>query len=270
MEKSLIKNPSEQVATQSFQFTNLDQVREWGKEVVNSGLTPLKKPEAVVAAVMMGKELGLEPMVSVNNIIPINGKATLGIHLINALLLKAGVVTEVLREYEPCFRFALKGDDGNPIVTKIGFIDDPLRDGETRGKSIVDYKTVVRMTRNIKQPDGSWKEMIVTKSFSWGDAVTAGLTDKDNWKNYPAILTLKMATVTAARIIAADVLLGMYETGEMADVANIPYKLSDDGKVTIIESTVNKPKSNESFEEVTVAPAEEDGSENHITTETQN
>jgi hypothetical protein len=270
MKNDLVKSSSEQAVTTSFQFTNLDQVREWGKEVVNSGLTPLKKPEAVVAAVMMGKELGLEPMVSVNNIIPINGKATLGIHLINALLLKAGVVTEVLREYEPCFRFALKGDNNDPIITKIDFIDGTLRDGESRGKSIVDYKTVVRMTRSIKQPDGSWKEMIITKSFSWSDAITAGLHEKDNWKNYPAILTLKMATVTAARIIAADVLLGMYETGEMADAAGVPYSMTDDGKVTIIESTVTKSKSNESFDEASVELTQKDDSENYTTTETQN
>jgi hypothetical protein len=61
-----------------------------------------------------------------------------------------------------------------------------------------------------------------------------------------------MATVLAGRIIGSDILLGMYETGEMADVEGIPYKMTEDGKVTIIESNVQKSKSNESFEEVKV------------------
>jgi hypothetical protein len=260
-----LKKETSELATNNFgglQFRSLDEVKNWGKEIVKSGLTPLKTPEAVVAAIMMGKELGLEPMISVNNIIPINGKATLGIHLINSLLLKAGIVTKIIRRYEPCVAFAFKGEDGKaykgedgnsaPTILRIGFIDEEPKEYEVKGRTIVDYKTIVRMSRMLRQPDGSYEKMEVDGEFSYNDAKTAGLVTKDNWKNYPAVLALKMATVLAGRIIGSDILLGMYETGEMADVEGIPYKMTEDGKVTIIESNVQKSKSNESFEEVKV------------------
>lgn len=264
MKDNLGKESSEVTASNfgGLQFRNLDEVKDWGKDIAKSGLTPLKSSEQVVAAIMMGRELGLDPMVSVNNIIPINGKATLGIHLINSLLLKAGIVTEILRKYEPCVAFALKGDDGKafkgedgksaPTILRVGFIDEEPKEYEVKGKTIVDFKTIVRMTRMLKQPDGSYKQIIVTGEFSLNDARTAGLAGKDNWKNYPAVLALKMATVFAGRIIGADILLGMYETGEMADVTGVPYKVAEDGKVTIIESNVTKSKSNEPFEEAMI------------------
>lgn len=259
------------------EFKSFSEMKAWGDEIVKSGLTPLKSGGAVVAAVMMGKELGLEPMISVNNIIPINGKATLGIHLINALLLQAGVVTEVIRDYEPCVAFAMKGDDGKsykgekgdqaPTVLRVGFADEEARTHEVKGKGIVDYTTVVKMTRSIKQADGTYKAMSVTSSFSYNDSVKAGLHEKDNWAKYMKQMCLHRATAFAGRLIAADITLGMYEVSEMLDAQQIPYVIDSEGKVDIINNDVEKPKSNEVFEEAVVVAEVEDNSNNNTTTE---
>lgn len=246
-----LSKTSEAVATTfgALNFKSFDEIKAWGEEVAKSGLTPLKTGGQVVAAAMMGRELGLEPMVSVNNIIPINGKATLGIHLINSLLLKAGVVTEVVKDYFPCVPFAMKGDDGKPvldgngkpIIVRFGFIDEEAKDYEVKSKTIADYKTVVKMTRSVKQPDGTFKTMVCTASFSYSDAVTAKLAEKDNWKNYMAKMCLNRATAFCGRMIASDVLLGMYETAELCDANNIPYNYTEEGKVTIIDTTNSNP-----------------------------
>lgn len=281
MEENLAKETSLATTTNlgGLKFKSLSEIKTWGNEIAKSGMTPLETGEKVVVAIMMGKELGLEPMVSVNNIIPINGKATLGIHLINSLLLKAGIVTEVIRSYEPCVAFAMKGDDGNvykefkdetdkkgtPVILRIGFADEEAKEHEVKGKTIVDYKTVVKMTRNLKQEDGSFKPMSVTASFSYSEAVQADLMKKDNWKKYTKQMCLQRATAFAGRLIGADILLGMYETSELLDAGNIPYSIEDNGKVTIINENETKSKSNEHFEEATVTPHEEVNPNNEVT-----
>ncbi len=256
------------------QFKSFVEMKAWGDEVVKSGMTPLKTGGAVIAAVMMGKELGLEAMVSVNNIIPINGKATLGIHLINSLLLRAGIVTEVLRDYEPCVAFAMKGDDGKPyldegkpIILRYGFADEEPKSHEVKAKKIVDYKTTIKMTRSLRQEDGTFKTMSVTESFSYNDALQADLMKKDNWAKYTRKMVSQRLTAFVGRAIADDILLGMYETSEMADASHVPYHMSEEGKITIIETNATETKSNEHVEEAQVVVEQSETSNTTTTTE---
>lgn len=260
-------------------FKSFDEMKKWGEEIIKSGLAPQATGGAVVAAVLMGKELGLEAMVSVNNIYSVNGKASLGIHIINSLLLKAGVVTEVIRDYEACVGFALKGEDGkaykgddglsSPTLLRIGFIDELPREHEVRGKIIVDYKTIVKMTRMLKQPDGTFATATVTASFSYSDAVTAKLMDKANWKMYPKQMCLQRATAFAGRAIGADILNGMYETSELLDIHNIDYTI-EDGKITSIKdpNTKANPKIADAEEVEDVSDHETD--ENNKQSDTEN
>lgn len=264
-------------------FANLADLEAFGNKIAESGLTPLKKGKEVVAAILYGKELGMEPMISVNNIFPINGKATLGIHLINALLLKAGIVTEIIRNYEPCVNFVLKGEDGKailndengreikrnpdgtlpqgtkgtPVIIREGFADEAAKDYEVKGVKITNFRTVVKMTRKVKQPDNSWKDMSVQASFSIQEAVNAGLVkDKSAWDNYPRQQTLNRALAFCGRLIGADVTLGLYETSEMADVHNIPYVIQGD-KVSVIQDENNDKKGTNSNNEPNITDAVE-------------
>ncbi len=259
-DKQIEKKSSTAVTTfGGVQVGSLKEAEAWGEEMIKRGFTSLKSGGAVVAAVMMGRELGLDDMMSITNIYPINGRATLGIHLINSLLLKAGIVTEIIRDFEPCVAFAMKGEDGkvykgedgqsSPIVLRIGFADEIPKEHEVKGKTIVDFKTVVKMTRNVKQADGTYKPMTVIASFSQSEAIQAKLAEKDNWRNYMKQMCLNRACSFAGRLIGADILLGMYETSEMLDTTNIPYTIQD-GKVTIIDANPSSAKSNETFEVV--------------------
>lgn len=246
-------------------FANLDELQTFGERIAKSGLTPLKEGKDIVAAVLYGREIGLSPMVSVNNIYPINGKGTLSVHIINALLQRSGVVVEVIRNYEPCVPIALKGEDGKaiifdtngkeiqrdekgqipkddkgnplgkPFILREGFVDETLKDHEVRSNQIINYKTVLRFTRQLKQPFGPPRDQIIESSYSIAEARQAGLADKDNWKNYAKQMTLNRALAFGGRLIAADILMGMYETSELADATNTPYKVvdADNGKIEI-------------------------------------
>lgn len=258
------KQQGKELVTTTNQIETLksyDDILAWGEKIVKSQLTPLKEAKDVVVAVLFGRELGMSPMISVNNIYPINGKATLSVHLINGLLIKHGVVIENIRQYEPCIAFAMKGEDdkavlqdengkvikrngeGNipdgvkayPVILREGFADEPAGEFEIRGNKITNYKTVIKLTRTLRQPDGSYRETSVISSYSINEASIAELTGKDNWKKYPKQMCHARALAFGARMIADDLMNGMYETSELADASNINYNMTEEGKVTIIK-----------------------------------
>ena len=237
------ENQSLEIAKTSFDnFKDLNDMLAFGKEICVSELSPLKTPNDVVAALLMGKELGLGVMTSINNIYPINGKASSGIHIIAAQLLKAGIVSTILSDYEPVFKIAIKGDkdkEGNDTVMVIrnAPYSEILKEGEIRGKSIIDYVTVIKFNRIVKQPDGSFLPMEVISKFYYSD-IPEGLLKKDNWKNWLKLMMYSRCFTNGAKRIGDDVLLGLYETGELADSNNIPYKIEDG--VAVIIPTVKK------------------------------
>ena len=227
-------------------FKDFTELRDFSERIAKSKLTPLKNGDDILAAVLYGKELGLDPMTSVNNIYPINGKATLGVHLINSLLQKAGVVVEIINDYEPCVPFVMKGEDdkpllkdGKPTVIKTDYISITPRDFEVKSKTIVDYRTTVKLTRQLRQPDGKYREVVILSSFGNSDAIKAGLLGgdkpKDNWTNWTKQMCLNRAVTFGGRLIGADILLGMYETSELADTANIKYTMTEEGTAIIVD-----------------------------------
>lgn len=257
--QELRKSETQLAATTFDSFKSMEDILAFASTIVKSKLSPLKTPEDVVAAVLTGKELGIPVMASISNIYPIEGKPSIGIHLISALLLKAGIVTEILRDYEPVFNLAITNEKDDKTIENIligtCFIDEPLKEGTKRGKTVIDYKTVVRLTRKVKQPDGTYSTMSVTQSFSYKDAEIAGLLGKANWKNHPKTMVRTRALALGSRLIADDILMGIFETSELADNSNVNYNVTEDAKITIIEPQQpqnNTSKNSTSFgEEIT-------------------
>lgn len=53
-------------------------------------------------------------------------------------------------------------------------------------------------------------------SFTMEEAQAAGLTNKDNWKKYPAAMLRARCIAALARVVFPDLLLGVYENDELA------------------------------------------------------
>jgi len=285
MENASLKIKEQAVTTDSLtSFKNLDELEAFGDRIAKSGFTPLKEGKDVVAAILYGRELGLPEMTSVNNIYPINGKGTLSVHLLNALLQKNGIVVEVLKNYEPCMPFAFKGEDGKaaiykngvlgkrnsdnsipegfaPLILREGFADETPKDYEVKGTSITNYKTVLKFTRMLKQLNGTYKETIIESSFSLAEAKVAELyPKKDNWKNYPKQMTLNRALAFGARLIAADITMGMYETSELADATGVYYTVVQNGeKVEITKPVENIVKKESTVQYTEAEEVKEEG-----------
>lgn len=68
-------------------------------------------------------------------------------------------------------------------------------------------------------------------SFSMADAQSMGLVNKDNWKKQPLIMRQWRAVAGCARVVFADVILGLYTPEEMGAVV-----IADDqGNMTIVD-----------------------------------
>lgn len=176
--------------------------------MIDGGLVPksfANEPGAVISAVEMGLELGLGAWASLNNIVVIQGKATLTLNAMLSLARSKGVLINVIKDYELV---------EIEVRTKEG-----LRKAHDRG-------TIIKITRgeDIYSPSGKLLDSRIseyTYTKFWSDAVKAELTDKDNWKRMPRQMLRARAITEALRLYAADIMLGMYESSEIGDNAGI-------------------------------------------------
>lgn len=145
-----------------------------------SGLIPqgLNSPEKVCVALQWGHELGLSPMVAVNNVAVINGKPTLSADIMAAVVKRSP-------EY-----------------------------GGIKWLKLTDTEAECEITRIL--PNGE-KESI-TSSFSMQDAQKAGLASRDVWRKYPKRMLKHRCLSYGLKDMFPDLLAGLYTPEEMESV----------------------------------------------------
>ena len=148
--------------------------------LAKSGLVPntLNTPEKVFVALQWGHELGLSPMASVNNVIPINGKPTLSADVMYALA------------------------RNNP---EYGGIEWKQRSAQ---------KAEVIITRI--SPQGAAEKF--TGYFDMEMAKQAGLAEKDNYKKFSDRMMRARALSRACKEAFPDVFAGIYSIEEADDI----------------------------------------------------
>lgn len=218
-------------------------------KVKGTGLIPstISNVGEFIARVQTGKELGLGVMASLNNIYSVNGRSSVGVHIITAKLLQYGIKYEIIKDYEPIYEyldntgidykedFILANLDKYQLITIKTPADkfDPNRTKILR--KIADYGTEIKFERKLKDSEDKWYTQTYISKFTWQDAVTAGLSEKDNWAKNPKVMVRTRCLTIGARFIASEALLGMLEHSELADINNLPSKI-EDGEYTIIET----------------------------------
>ncbi len=199
----------EQALTKLDKFSSVEQMRSYCQYLIDGKLIPtsLRTPDAVMSVVLMGKELGFDPLASLSNIVVIQGRPTLGIHAIGALLRKSGAASRTMEDFVP-------------IMGEVGT--------DKEGK-VVDYRTTIRFYR-------PYRDMVLEEdtSFTWKEATKMGLTDKDNWKRMPKVMLYSRCFSLGARRVAPDAMLGLYETAEAAEFSGQKHMVTEDGEVTVI------------------------------------
>lgn len=218
--------------------TELDKAKELAREIAKSSLGGHTNEDDALVAILMGKDLGLPPTVALNNIYSIEGRGAMGIHLMTALCLKAGVTYEVLEDFSPLYGVYVKGANNAAQLSRTATLNELkefMLDGEKAGSDIVDYITRIKLSRVVKRPNGEWKEISFTSEYKLSTAAEAGLLKKANWK-YKETMTLNRCLSKGYRAIAADVVFNMQEISELTDALDIPVNVDNTGKVEIIEA----------------------------------
>lgn len=164
------------------QITTLKEAREFAEFLCKSELVPKgyrDKPADIVIAMQMGLELGVPPLQALQNISVINGRASVWGDLIPGIVL-AQPDCEDFHEQKP------EGEDPTKWAATCTII--------RRGKTPFVY------------------------TFTWADAVRAGLATKDGpWKQYPKRQLQMRARGFCARDAYPDRLRGLITAEEALD-----------------------------------------------------
>lgn len=231
-----------------------------GFKTVNEGL----------AVLMRAKDLDIPFSSSLEHIHVINGKTGVDIHIIKALLLRAGVTWRCTKNYTPLYEYTdginvyvdnllpdyvekcksrkeaeekqANSKDNKDVVfiypvqfysdiKKVVYksyqldgrfaiavtktdIDAIIKAGKMPVYRIpnqpIDYITEYEFTRTV-----NGRTITAVSSFSYSEAMTAGMFDKDTYKKYPKVLIGHRAFTYGARDIASDAIMGCMETTEL-------------------------------------------------------
>ena len=77
-------------------------------------------------------------------------------------------------------------------------------------------------------------EGVTRMSFTIEEAKAAGVTGKDNWKKYPAAMLRARCIAALARVVFPDLLLGVYESDELAPASNNMPSVSVQATATVL------------------------------------
>jgi hypothetical protein len=222
---------------------HINDMTQIANVIIKSKLSPLKNANDVILAIITGNQYNLPFMASIANIYPINGRPSMGTHIIRGLILRNKIMFTKIYDYEPMFEYAKakKVEDKLVVVTrtiKVNNVDkqvpvilgtfttkDAPQELHIKGDVSIDRITKYQFKRKVKQIDGSYEDLVIYAEYKISDARTAGFLDKDNWINHPARMLDARAFNIGAREIADDILLGMMSISELADEYNTPYTI---------------------------------------------
>lgn len=254
---------NEQLAAATAFLDKIMRSDKGGIKSVNDGL----------AILMRAKDLNMPFSTAIEHIHVINGKTGVDIHVIKALLLRAGVTWRCINNYSPLYEYTdginvyIDGkfpdfvercksvkeanekriaDEKNGITNETVYIypvswysdfsgniyksynltnkfevavnrqhaDSIIKSGKIPIYRIanqpVDYITKYEFTRII-----NGNTITAIGEFTYSEAQTAKLFEKDTYAKYPKILISHRAFTYGARDIASDVIMGCMETTEL-------------------------------------------------------
>lgn len=213
--------PAKEMANSIDMAATLEEKRNFAVQMIQSGLLPdtLASPDhledeefrdkaigAVIAVVEYGRELNISPWIALNNMHVVSGKVVVGIHVYLGLALRNNIMVDVVRDYERVY-------------------------SKTDKTKLIDVETTVEITRKYTQ----FNDMIKTHTFTkrWSEIKRAGLENRDNYKKRRELMLRTRCITEGLRLYAADIFMGVYETGEQNDASGRTYDVDDDGNVVL-------------------------------------
>jgi len=199
--------------------------------LVQAKMCQFKEPADALIALVTGQELGLGLSAVLGGIYVIEGRPSLGVHIKKAILLQNSIIYKKTRDMETYYNFVEIVNDKATLIAK-GYLDE--QPPNTKKKAI-DTRTEYLFTRYFNTPRGIVKNTAIGM-FSVQEATSAGLTEKNNWKNYLRDMLSSRAFSRGANEIADDLLNGMLSFSELADINDgVTYYIDKDGNEQIVK-----------------------------------
>lgn len=211
-------------------FKSMEEMLSFAKVMIKSKLVPstLRQPEQVVAIVTQGRELGFGAATALNNLHVIEGRVTLSVHAIAALVKGVGVAYKLTED-----KVFLRADGTADKVKILEVVEEGGKKVTKPKYAYVDMRTTIEFYyvfngTTITQPF----------SFHYSEAKDQELVNKSNWKKMLPTMMRARCLALGARFVAPQALMGMMETSEWADVKGGDYQVTEEGEVgevTIIQ-----------------------------------
>ena len=211
------------------QYANVNQMLQAAQMLINTNTLPnnITEPEQVVGIMKYGNELGVPVMTALNNINMIQGRPTLGVHLILAQLHKYRVTYQITEDF-------VAVDMGNGSIdarTTIVFTDHSLKDQFKQ--ELKEYSKMDDDTKEIYKPilEKLQASIHTELSYYWSQAAGSGLTEKSNWQKDPRNMMRVRCLTAGARLVKPQALHGGYETTELAEAMDADTEIPADYKI---------------------------------------
>ena len=145
------------------------------------------------------------------------------------MLVKSGFLPKAVDTPEKAMAIAMKGRElGIPMmqsITSINVIDGkPALSAELMA-ALVFQRIQGAVLRCVETSNtictyeaGRPNEKILRMSFTWEDAVKAGITGKMNWQKYPAAMLRARCCSAICRIVFPDAIMGCYTPDELGAI----------------------------------------------------
>jgi hypothetical protein len=180
------------------------------------------RPDAVVAVMMAGYELGIAPMQALQSINLIQGTPSLSAELMRALILQSGhqIIVEATNEAA-----TVQYRRRDWPVEKWSTITYTIDDARTAG--LVEWYEKWESTQSGKRFKKTWNPHSEDPKPDWVDTPAAERKKGENYYSRPRAMLTARATSEAARNAFADVLAGLsYTPDEILEFAPVSSGLS--------------------------------------------
>ena len=212
-----------------------------------------------VHGVLKGKTLGVDTVTSIEHIHQIktgNGVvSTVGVHLIVALLLKAGIKINFIEDFIPLYQYIDMSGNTYQQETiesskdRFQVISESTPDSDYDKMKIQvvfttkEYtrRTIVEMTRGVNVIRISYTLQQATDAGLYHGVSTQGkdVTGKGNWNDNAASMLRNRPLSICGRIIGADVINGLYTFEEIIDLDKT-IVLDEEEGITVLKDSEGK------------------------------
>ena len=263
-------NEAASLTTVERSFLELDLLNDKDKALdlmgvlVKGKVAKDRSKEELLACYLKSRELGIGFVSAADHMHVVRGKMGVDIHIIKALLLKAGsnIWWECIRDFEPQYKYTdgnnvwIKPADAEPekfLPRECMYVYDKATTDKAKARGLIpvwkdvenglapiDWVTTYKFSREISTKSGT-KVITEQGTFSWLEAVKAKLpmdsngqyNPDSNWQKYTKLMIDHRAFTFGARSIGADLLMGLYETKELMDANNMKYTV--DSEAVVVE-----------------------------------